>query len=87
MNKLPDSSKSIEVINEDNLFISSPFERIFIGHYSYKGSLQKKNKKCGFFPHWGGSTPNPHIFKSVDFEGVGGLGSNFHTFLDIFYFF
>ena len=61
------------------------------GACSYKGSLQKKknkNKKCGFFPHWGGSTPNPHFYKSLDFQGgVWGLGSNFHTFLDIFYFF
>ena len=36
----------------------------------------------------GGSTPNPHFFKSVDFQGgVGGLGSNFHTFLSNFIFF
>ena len=51
---------------------------------------KKKNKKCGFFPHWGGggSPPNPHFFKSVDFQGgVGGLGSNFHTFLSNFIFF
>ena len=32
---------------------------------------KKENKKCGFFPHWGGSTPNPHFFISVDFQGGG----------------
>ena len=49
----------------------------------------KKKKKVGIFsPLGGGSTPNPHFFKSVDFQGgVGGLGSNFHTFLSNFIFF
>ena len=29
----------------------------------FKGSLQKKNKKCGFFPHWGGGgQPQIHTF-------------------------
>ena len=56
---------------------------------TFLGKPSKKNKKCWFFPHWGGgSTPNPHFFKSVDFQGgVGGLGSNFHTFLSNFIFF
>ena len=57
---------------------------------STKGSLQKKKIKSVDFFHTGagGSTPNPHFFKSVDFYGgVGGLGSNFHTFLSNFIFF
>ena len=55
-----------------------------------KGSFQKKIKSVDFFHTGagGGSTPNPHFFKSGDFQGGGGgLGSNFHTFLSNFIFF
>ena len=47
---------------------------IYIGNF-LREAFKNKNKKCGFFPHWGwgGSTPNPHFFKSVDFQGGWGV--------------
>ena len=49
---------------------------------------KKKIESVDFFHTGGrGSTPNPHFKKSVDFPGgMGGLGSNFHTFLSNFIF-
>ena len=52
-----------------------------------KPSKKKKIKSVDFF-HTGGGQFQIHTFKKVwIFRGWGGLGSNFHTFLDIFYFF
>ena len=51
-------------------------------------AFKKKIIKSVFFSHpGGGSTPNPHFFKSVDFQGgVGVLGPISTLFCPILFF-
>ena len=60
---------------------------ILPGTQCIREAFKKKIKSVDFFHTGaGGSTLNPHFFKSVDFQGgVGGLGSNFNTFLSNFF--
>ena len=61
-----------------------------IPDHASQGSLQKKNKKCGFFPHWGGGgQPQIHTFLKVwIFKGGWGvLGPISTLFCPILFFF
>ena len=84
---MPNNIGASEVLKmKDKYYLTVNGQDVFLKKLAVsKGSL-KKNKKCGFFPHYGGGIPKSTLLKNYGFSGGGGgLGSIFHLFLDIYY--
>ena len=86
---MPNNIGASEVLKmKDKYYLTVNGQDVFLKKLAVsKGSL-KKNKKCGFFPHYGEGHPQIHTFKKVwIFRGWGGSWVHFPPFFGYLLFF